>query len=134
MTKHELARSLHSNLFGSRDDIKEAYAFALQITGGDAGALTGIHVLLNTISKEIEKLEEGEPIRYTEDREAWYEFEHAVAEEMTSNSIGREEGPSYAVACAYYEANLGFVRSLEQADLIEFVRKLNPDLLEMVEV
>ena len=134
MTKHELARSLHSNLFGSRDDIKEAYAFALQMTGGDALALTGIHVLMNTISKEIEKLEESKPIRYTEDREVWYEFEHAVAEEMTSNSIGREEGPSYAVACAYYEANLGFVRSLDQADLIEFVRKLNADLLEMVEV
>ena len=60
MTKHELALSIYSPLFAERDTLKEAYDYAMEIAKASenpAAVTTAIHVMMNTIAKEIERTE-----------------------------------------------------------------------------
>ena len=60
MTKHELSVSIYSPLFAERDTMKEAYDYAFSIANASdnpPAVLTAIHVMMNTIAKEIEKAE-----------------------------------------------------------------------------
>ena len=60
MTKHELSLSIYSPLFAERDTLKEAYDYAMEIAKASenpAAVTTAIHVMMNTIAKEIEKAE-----------------------------------------------------------------------------
>ena len=59
MTKKELAQALRWTLFADRDTVDEAYTYALDIMGEDKIMnQTALHVLMNTIANEIEKLED----------------------------------------------------------------------------
>lgn len=60
MTTQELAQSLHCGLFASRDSISEAYQYAVDIANSSkdgAALLTAIHVLMNSISKELKAVD-----------------------------------------------------------------------------
>ena len=60
MTKHELALSIYSPLFAERNTLKEAYDYAMEIAKASenpAAVTTAIHVMMNTIAKEIERTE-----------------------------------------------------------------------------
>ena len=60
MTKHELALSIYSPLFAERDTLKKAYDYAMEIAKASenpAAVTTAIHVMMNTIAKEIERTE-----------------------------------------------------------------------------
>lgn len=59
-TPASLALKLYVPLYAERNTIKEAYAYAAEIaksTPNPAAVMTAIHVVLNTVAKEIEKLE-----------------------------------------------------------------------------
>ena len=57
MTKQELAQGLRHNLYGERDTIGEAFEYALSVApDGGVFTLTALHVLMNTIANEIDKL------------------------------------------------------------------------------
>lgn len=59
-TAHSLALKLYVPIYAERTTIKEAYAYAREIaqaSDNPAGVMTAIHVVLNTVAKEIEKLE-----------------------------------------------------------------------------
>lgn len=59
MTKKELASTLKNGMFADRDTIKEAYHYALSVAPhGGVYLQTALHVLMNTIAKEIENLED----------------------------------------------------------------------------
>lgn len=59
MTKKELAASLRWLLFADRDTVDEAYTYALSVMGENKVMnQTALHVLMNTIANEIEKLED----------------------------------------------------------------------------
>ncbi len=59
MTKQDLADSLRHKLYADRESIGEAFEYALSIApDGGIYTLTALHVLMNTIAKEIEKLED----------------------------------------------------------------------------
>jgi hypothetical protein len=52
-----LAVQMYTPLFGERDTVKEAYDYAMAIakaSDNPPAVLTAIHVLMNTISKDIE--------------------------------------------------------------------------------
>jgi hypothetical protein len=58
----QLAIQLYVPLFAERPTIKEAYAYAQEIansTNTPAAVMTAIHVVLNTVDKEIERINEG---------------------------------------------------------------------------
>jgi hypothetical protein len=58
----QLAINLYSPLYAERTTIKEAYAYATEIanaSGNPAATMTAIHVLLNTVAKKIERINEG---------------------------------------------------------------------------
>jgi len=58
----QLAVALYSPLFADLDDIKSAYDYAHTIakaSDNPAAVMTAVHVLLNTIAKEIERINEG---------------------------------------------------------------------------
>jgi len=58
-TAHSLATKLYVPMFAERTTIKEAYAYAQEIakaSDNPAAVMTAIHVVLNTVAKEIEKL------------------------------------------------------------------------------
>ena len=60
VTPHHLALALYSPLFAERDNIKDAYNYAQSIaraSDNPAAMMTAVHVLLNTIAKELEKME-----------------------------------------------------------------------------
>lgn len=61
MTKEQLAKSIRHGLFADRPTLKEAYDYSASIAesmGKDSiGVFTAIHVILNTLANEIEKLE-----------------------------------------------------------------------------
>lgn len=60
MTSIELARALKNQMFADRATIDEAYEYAYSIAkaSGEAPAvMTAVQVVVNTICKEIEKLE-----------------------------------------------------------------------------
>ena len=59
ITPQHLALALYSPLFAERDTIKDAYNYASSIakaTDNPAAVMTAVHVLLNTIAKELEKM------------------------------------------------------------------------------
>ena len=59
MTKQELAQALRHNLYGDRDTIGDAFEYALDVAhAGGVYTLTALHVLMNTLANEIEKLED----------------------------------------------------------------------------
>jgi hypothetical protein len=62
MLMGELSKELKNNLFSKRESIQEAYNYAGEIAKGcghnEIYVLTAIHVLLNTISDEIEKCDD----------------------------------------------------------------------------
>jgi hypothetical protein len=63
MTAHKLAHSIYSPLFGERDSIEEAYKYITamaQNSDEPIAMLTAVHVMMNTIAKQIEKMEQGE--------------------------------------------------------------------------
>ena len=57
MTKNELLESLRLRLFGERATITDAYMYAVELLGNSAETATALHVLMNTIANEIEKME-----------------------------------------------------------------------------
>lgn len=64
MTNIELAKSMRHNLFADRETVKEAWDYAFEVINrlrdkDRVAAMTAMMVLLNTISKEILKNEEG---------------------------------------------------------------------------
>jgi hypothetical protein len=59
MNQLELAHSLKHGLFADRDTLSEAMEYAYQViaaTKDQGPALTALHVVLNTVAKEIERL------------------------------------------------------------------------------
>jgi len=62
VTKEELIEALRADMFASRNTIKEAVEYATTIVDTlDAGdrlyVYTAIHVIINTIANEIERME-----------------------------------------------------------------------------
>jgi hypothetical protein len=54
MTNVELAKSIRSNLFADRGtDLNEAYNYAMELMMGNPHAMTGMMVVLNTMSNII---------------------------------------------------------------------------------
>jgi hypothetical protein len=50
-------------MFGERETLKEAYAYVTKLAQSSdepIAVLTAVHVMMNTIAKEIEKMEQGE--------------------------------------------------------------------------
>lgn len=65
MNTTELAKSIYNPLFADRDNLKDAfdYAFNLAQHSGNAQAvLTAMFVVLNTVSKELQKEQEIEHV------------------------------------------------------------------------
>lgn len=59
MTKQELADSLRHKLYADRPSVGEAFEYALSVApNGGIYTLTALHVLMNSIANEIEKLED----------------------------------------------------------------------------
>ena len=61
MTQHELAHSIYSPMFGERETLKEAYDYVTKLARGSDDAvvvLTAVHVMMNTIAKQIEAMGE----------------------------------------------------------------------------
>lgn len=60
-THHALAVALYSPLFGERNNIRDAYTYAQTIanaSGNSVAVMTAVHVLLNTVAKTIERINE----------------------------------------------------------------------------
>ena len=54
MTNVELAKSIRSGMFADRGtDLNEAYNYAMEVMKGNPQALTGMMVVLNTLSNII---------------------------------------------------------------------------------
>jgi hypothetical protein len=52
----DLATRIYSPLFAERETIRQAYDEAIEAVSDNNGAITAIHVLLNSIAVQIEKL------------------------------------------------------------------------------
>jgi len=55
----QLAVAIYSPLFNELDNIKDAYAYAQKIaraSDNPAAVMTAVHVLLNTVAKTIERI------------------------------------------------------------------------------
>ncbi len=58
MTKKELIKTLRNQMFADRDTIDEACKYAQEVAPhGGVYTATALHVLMNSIANEIEKLE-----------------------------------------------------------------------------
>jgi hypothetical protein len=60
MTKQELSKAIYVGLYADRDSLGEAYTYASAVANASdnpCAVMTAIHVLLNTLSKEINGLE-----------------------------------------------------------------------------
>ena len=60
MTRLELARSLRNNIFADRASLREAYDYASMIadsTDNPGAVYTALHVMMNTIAREVRDLE-----------------------------------------------------------------------------
>jgi len=54
MTNVELAKSIRNGMFADRGyDLKEAYKYAMEVMKGNPQAITGMMVVLNTLSNII---------------------------------------------------------------------------------
>ena len=59
MTKKELVSSLKNGMFADRETVDEAFQYALDVAPhGGVYLQTALHVLMNTIAKQIENLED----------------------------------------------------------------------------
>jgi hypothetical protein len=132
MTKNELVDGLRNRLYGECDSIREAYTILWEQCRGTA-VMAEVHMLLNTIANEIEKLEEGETVQYTDDPNKWYELDLAVVKAMAWG-IFRSVDEATPFVDDLYDHHIEYVRGLDQDRLIELVRAIDPDLLEIVEV
>jgi len=67
MTKHELAASIKVGIFASRDTLEEAFEYtetmfnSMPDPAHRAAARTALHVMLNTVAKQIESLPDQLP-------------------------------------------------------------------------
>jgi hypothetical protein len=60
MTAHELAHMIHNPLFGDCEELKDAYDYVVEIAKASenpAAVLTAVHVLMNTLAIELERME-----------------------------------------------------------------------------
>ena len=60
MTAHKLAHSIYSPMFGERETLQEAYEYVTKLakaSDDSVAILTAVHVMMNTIAKQIEALE-----------------------------------------------------------------------------
>ena len=62
MTNEELARKIRCNWFADRDSLDEAFEYAHVVMKNDPAAMTAMYVVLNTLAKEILKLEQKETV------------------------------------------------------------------------
>ena len=60
MTK--LANQISCGLFADRDTLAEAFADALSILKGNPAAVTAMYIVLNTVAKEIVKIQQKETV------------------------------------------------------------------------
>jgi hypothetical protein len=61
MNTQTLAKGLYFPLFGKRETMQEAFDYFTQVAQGSdnpAAIMTAVHVLVNTIAKEIEAINE----------------------------------------------------------------------------
>lgn len=60
MTPHKLALSIYSPMFGERETLKDAYEYVTRLAAASdepVAVLTAVHVMMNTIAKQIEVME-----------------------------------------------------------------------------
>jgi hypothetical protein len=62
MTNEELARKIRCNWFADRDSLDEAFEYAHVVMKNDPAAMTAMYVVLNTVAKELLKLEQKETV------------------------------------------------------------------------
>ena len=61
MTNEELAQSIRAPMFGERDTLKEAFTYAHELAQGSdcpAAVLTAVHVVANTIAKQLREAQQ----------------------------------------------------------------------------
>lgn len=71
---HELAYSIYAPMFAERGDLREAFVYAHELakaSENSAAVLTAVHVVANTIAKEIERLNTSTK----EDKHAQFQLE-----------------------------------------------------------
>ena len=57
LTAAELAKKISCGLFADRDTLDEAFTDAFTILKGNNAAMTALYIVLNTVAKEIVKLD-----------------------------------------------------------------------------
>lgn len=60
MNTQDLAKSLYCGFFSSRESVKEAYEYVLELaenSSDKAALLTAVHVMMNSISKELKAVD-----------------------------------------------------------------------------
>ena len=62
MTKEQLAAKIRCGLFADRDSLNEAFECAHDIMKNNPAAMTAMYIVLNTLGKEILKLEQKETV------------------------------------------------------------------------
>lgn len=65
MTHSDLANHIRNDMFADRENIREAYEYALEVaknSGSSAHVMTAIHVMLNTIANTIDKIENAQAV------------------------------------------------------------------------
>jgi hypothetical protein len=62
MTNEELARKIRCNWFADRESLDEAFEYAHTVMKNDPAAMTVMYVVLNTVAKELLKLEQKETV------------------------------------------------------------------------
>ena len=136
MNKNELVKELRSTVFRTPDDLLDAWYRVQSIadTSNDkASVWMAVREFANALANEIEKLGEGEQVQYTDDPNKWYELDLAVVKAMAWG-IFRSVDEATPFVDDLYDHHIEYVRGLDQDRLIELVRAIDPDLLEIVEV
>ena len=62
MTNEELARRIRCGFFSERTTLTEAFEYAHVVMKNDPAAMTAMYVVLNTVAKEILKVEQKETV------------------------------------------------------------------------
>lgn len=60
---HELSHSIYAPMFAERDNLRDAFKYAHELAKGSsdpASVYTALHVVVNTIAKQIETINQGE--------------------------------------------------------------------------
>ena len=60
LTAEQLAKKISCGLFADRDTLEEAFADAFSILKNNPAGMTALYVVLNTVAKEIVKLDTKE--------------------------------------------------------------------------